>query len=308
MGEDAELVGRCLRGEQQAWNDLVERYARYVHAIATQGYRLRPPDAEDAFQEVFLRVYDRLDSLRDPEALRPWIAQLTRRVCLDRLAASGREEPTEEPTDVAFDEQPGAAIARAGSSAMGTLTSVRYRISVTGAPGGRTLAVDVRAEDTGDCTGTVAIDDGLIRIRGVGGEQWFKADEAAWRAAEPGQADDFIAAAGGHWVRDEGFEFANFCFFANVLGELLQDVGSGTWFAVGSDRVDGHDVVRVQGSSDGAVVVAAVRVDQPHYLASFERTDDSDGAVSTTRFSEFGDDVEVDAPAGDDVVDLSAML
>jgi RNA polymerase sigma factor (sigma-70 family) len=102
MGEDAELVGRCLRGEQQAWNDLVERYARYVHAIATQGYRLRPPDAEDAFQEVFLRVYDRLDSLRDPEALRPWIAQLTRRVCLDRLAASGREEPTEEPA--ALDE------------------------------------------------------------------------------------------------------------------------------------------------------------------------------------------------------------
>jgi len=97
MGEDAELVGRCLRGDQAAWNDLVERYARYVHAIATQGYGLRPPDAEDAFQEVFLRVYDRLGSLRDPEALRPWIAQMTRRVCLDRLAASGREEPTEEP-------------------------------------------------------------------------------------------------------------------------------------------------------------------------------------------------------------------
>ncbi len=95
MGEDGELVGRCLRGEQAAWNDLVERYARYVHAIATQGYRLRPPDAEDAFQEVFLRVYDRLGSLRDPEALRPWIAQMTRRVCLDRLAAAEREEPSE---------------------------------------------------------------------------------------------------------------------------------------------------------------------------------------------------------------------
>ncbi len=95
MREDADLVRRCLDGEDGAWDELVLRYSRYVYAIIHQGYRLRGPDAEDAFQEVFLRVYDRLDSLRDPNALRPWIAQLTRRVCLDRLAAAGREEPAE---------------------------------------------------------------------------------------------------------------------------------------------------------------------------------------------------------------------
>ena len=82
---DDELVGRCLAGDQAAWDELVQRYSRYVYAIVSQGYRLQGADAEDAFQEVFLRVYDRLGSLRDPEALRPWIAQLTRRVCLDRL-------------------------------------------------------------------------------------------------------------------------------------------------------------------------------------------------------------------------------
>jgi RNA polymerase sigma factor (sigma-70 family) len=100
MGADAQLVGRCLDGDQAAWNELVERYSRYVYAIVTQGYRLRGPDAEDAFQEVFLRVYDRLGSLRNPDALRPWIAQLTRRVCLDRLSMAGPEEPTEtEPAE-----------------------------------------------------------------------------------------------------------------------------------------------------------------------------------------------------------------
>jgi RNA polymerase sigma factor (sigma-70 family) len=92
---DAELVGRCCAGEAQAWNELVERYSRYVHAIVAKGYRFKGPDAEDVFQEVFLRVYDRLGSLRDPAALRPWIAQLTRRICLDRMAASRREEPVE---------------------------------------------------------------------------------------------------------------------------------------------------------------------------------------------------------------------
>jgi RNA polymerase sigma factor (sigma-70 family) len=91
--QDAELVVRCRAGEALAWNELVTQYSRYVHAIIVQGFRLHGSDAEDAFQEVFVRVYDQLESLRKPEALRPWIAQLTRRVCLDRLAALGREEP-----------------------------------------------------------------------------------------------------------------------------------------------------------------------------------------------------------------------
>jgi RNA polymerase sigma factor (sigma-70 family) len=95
MTADAQLVERCLAGDQAAWNELVEIYSRYVYAIISKGFRLQGADAEDAFQEVFLRVYDRLGTLRNPEALRPWIAQLTRRVCLDRLAASGREEPAE---------------------------------------------------------------------------------------------------------------------------------------------------------------------------------------------------------------------
>jgi RNA polymerase sigma-70 factor (ECF subfamily) len=93
---DAELVRLCRAGDEQAWNELVERFSRYVHAIAGQGFRLAEHDAEDVFQEVFARVYDRLDTLRDDGAIRPWIAQLTRRICLDRLAAAAHEEPVEE--------------------------------------------------------------------------------------------------------------------------------------------------------------------------------------------------------------------
>jgi RNA polymerase sigma factor (sigma-70 family) len=36
-------------------------------------------------------VFERLDTLREDEAVRPWIAQLTRRLCIDRLRAGGRE-------------------------------------------------------------------------------------------------------------------------------------------------------------------------------------------------------------------------
>jgi RNA polymerase sigma factor (sigma-70 family) len=88
---DAELVARCRAGDEAAWNELVERFSRYVYAIAVQAFRLGPHDAEDVFQEVFARVYEHLERLRNDEAIRPWIAQLTRRLCIDRLRAGGRE-------------------------------------------------------------------------------------------------------------------------------------------------------------------------------------------------------------------------
>jgi len=93
---DAELVASCRAGDDRAWAELVERYSRYVYAISVQGFRLSPHDAEDVFQDTFARIYDRLDGLRDDEAFRPWLAQLTRRICLDRLRESGRTEPFEE--------------------------------------------------------------------------------------------------------------------------------------------------------------------------------------------------------------------
>jgi RNA polymerase sigma factor (sigma-70 family) len=84
---DAELVTRCRSGDQAAWEALVDRFERYVHAIVTRGFGLSGADAEDAFQDVFTRVYERLGDLRDPASLRPWIAQTTRRCCVDRLRA-----------------------------------------------------------------------------------------------------------------------------------------------------------------------------------------------------------------------------
>jgi len=93
---DSDLVRRCRAGDQDAWNELVERYSRYVYAIAVRGFRLPDDDVEDVFQDVFTRIYTRLDTLRDDSALRPWIAQLTRRRCLDALANKGRETPVDE--------------------------------------------------------------------------------------------------------------------------------------------------------------------------------------------------------------------
>jgi RNA polymerase sigma factor (sigma-70 family) len=101
---DAELVAGCRNGDPEAWNALVERFSRYVSAIATQAFRLPPHDAEDVFQTVFMRAYERLGSLRSDEAIRPWVGQLTRNCCLDLLRSSGRVVPTDEMEDQAADD------------------------------------------------------------------------------------------------------------------------------------------------------------------------------------------------------------
>ena len=92
---DADLVARCLDRDEEAWAELVDRFARYIYAIAIRAYRLSEADAEDVFQEVFARAYDRLEELRDPGAVKPWLAQLTRRLCVDRLREQTREAPSE---------------------------------------------------------------------------------------------------------------------------------------------------------------------------------------------------------------------
>jgi RNA polymerase sigma factor (sigma-70 family) len=102
---DAQLVARCRTGDHEAWRELVDRFSRYVYAIAVQAFKLPEPDAEDVFQEVFARAYEHLHKLRDDEAIRPWLAQLTRRLCIDRLRAGSAEHLEDEVEVVDADDK-----------------------------------------------------------------------------------------------------------------------------------------------------------------------------------------------------------
>jgi RNA polymerase sigma-70 factor (ECF subfamily) len=96
---DAQLVARCRTGDPEAWNEFVERFSRYVYAICSRGFRLAQHDAEDVFQEVFARAYERLPALRSDDAVRPWLAQLTRRLCIDKLRLNTRDAPSDADPD-----------------------------------------------------------------------------------------------------------------------------------------------------------------------------------------------------------------
>jgi len=121
---DAQLVARCRAGEPDAWNAFVERFSRYVYAICSRGFRLGREDAEDVFQEVFARAYEKLAELRSDDAVLPWLAQLTRRLCIDRLRmltrhASDATEPDEHAADEELRSLDDAIAVRAALDAMG---------------------------------------------------------------------------------------------------------------------------------------------------------------------------------------------
>lgn len=106
-------MARCRTGDQAAWRALIERHASLVNGILRGGFRLEMHDAEDAFQEVFTRLYMRLSTVREDQALRGWLAQVTRNVALDWLRRSQREVASGDALDEQAFEEPLRAVDQA---------------------------------------------------------------------------------------------------------------------------------------------------------------------------------------------------
>lgn len=71
---------------------LAEVYTTYSAAIHSYAYRLldNQEDADDVTQEVFIRVHDRLEQLRDRTRLRPWLYRIATNLCMDQLRRRSR--------------------------------------------------------------------------------------------------------------------------------------------------------------------------------------------------------------------------
>jgi RNA polymerase sigma factor (sigma-70 family) len=78
--QDKRLVQECLRGNDEAWVALVDKYKHLVHSIAVK-YGAGTEDAADLFQAVWLDVYSELSNLRKQNSLRSWLISLTLHKC-----------------------------------------------------------------------------------------------------------------------------------------------------------------------------------------------------------------------------------
>jgi RNA polymerase sigma factor (sigma-70 family) len=103
------LVARVGDGDQEAWDELVERYAPLVWSICVR-YRLSRQDIDDVGQSVWLLLIEQIGRLREPAALPGWLATTTRRECLRVLRAGRRYGHEGLPPDDQMPPDPSATM------------------------------------------------------------------------------------------------------------------------------------------------------------------------------------------------------
>jgi len=82
--DEAELIRAAQQGDQRAFEQLVRQYDQSVLRLATNLLR-SPEEANDIYQEAFLRVYKNLHSFRFDCSFHTWLYRIVSNLCLDAL-------------------------------------------------------------------------------------------------------------------------------------------------------------------------------------------------------------------------------
>jgi RNA polymerase sigma-70 factor (ECF subfamily) len=101
--DEPELIRAAQRGDQRAFEQLVRLYDQNVLRLALNLLR-SPEDANDIYQEAFLRVYKNLHSFRFDCSFHTWLYRIVTNLCLDALRKRRvrREENTVVETSEGF--------------------------------------------------------------------------------------------------------------------------------------------------------------------------------------------------------------
>jgi RNA polymerase sigma-70 factor (ECF subfamily) len=92
------LVRAARRGDLGAFDELIRRFQRQATAVA---YRLlnHREDALEVVQDAFLRAFEKLETLSQPEQFRPWLMRIVTNLALNRRRS--RALRTTVPLDAA---------------------------------------------------------------------------------------------------------------------------------------------------------------------------------------------------------------
>ncbi len=93
--DETALIKAAQAGDQDAFGQLVRAYDQSVLRLAMNLLR-SPEDAQDVYQEAFLRVYKNLNNFRFDCSFHTWLYRIVTNLCLDQLRK--RKVRKEEPT------------------------------------------------------------------------------------------------------------------------------------------------------------------------------------------------------------------
>jgi RNA polymerase sigma factor (sigma-70 family) len=112
---DTHLVEQCLKGNEQAWATLIDKYKRLIYSIPVK-YGMDRENAGDIFQAVCVELFCELSKIRKTESLKSWLITVTARKCL--------HWKQQKPAEVEFDESTEADVEIISTSASGLLEEV----------------------------------------------------------------------------------------------------------------------------------------------------------------------------------------
>jgi RNA polymerase sigma-70 factor (ECF subfamily) len=97
--DETALIRAAQQGDQDAFEQLVRAYDQSVLRLAMNLLR-SPEDAQDVYQEAFLRVYRNLHNFRFDCSFHTWLYRIVTNLCLDQLRKRKvrKEEPAVVPT------------------------------------------------------------------------------------------------------------------------------------------------------------------------------------------------------------------
>ena len=107
---DERLIGRCLKGDQEAWSALIDKYKNLIYSIPIKLGMYQ--DAGDIFQSVCVDLLSELPRLREHRALPKWLMQICYHKCLHcqraaerlvELAPEGADSDAASPANSADD-------------------------------------------------------------------------------------------------------------------------------------------------------------------------------------------------------------
>jgi RNA polymerase sigma factor (sigma-70 family) len=92
--EDGLLVQGCLKGNEEAWSALIDKYKNLIFSIPIK-YGFSRDEAAEIFQAVCVSMLQELSQLREPRALAAWLIRITSHKCFRWKEQRNRNIDTE---------------------------------------------------------------------------------------------------------------------------------------------------------------------------------------------------------------------
>jgi RNA polymerase sigma-70 factor (ECF subfamily) len=116
--EDRDLIARASRGDVEAFTKLVRAHSSLIYRVALR--MLGREDAQDASQEVWVRVWRNIESFRGESAFSTWLYRITMNTCLSIRQKEARREEWEYGAEMPYLSEPPGGDADPEAAALST--------------------------------------------------------------------------------------------------------------------------------------------------------------------------------------------